>query len=148
VLRLLGIIIVLVIIFINFDYIYNYKSKKREKIETQDEDSNDSDTMPDKIEISATSYNKYKVNYNYDKKKKKKVKTIQVSLVEEETPFSFFNVFYLHFDIYTNYAVICLIFFIIKDLEKNAIHLIFYIIILLILFIRVKYFVKLLSHYV
>lgn len=126
VVRMAGLVFIILTIISNFEFIVIMNDKKNEYDENGEEVN---EHIIRKVEVSAT----------YEKKKKRRVKTIEIQIVKEDTtPFSFLNLLYIQFDLYTNYASICLVFFIIKDIEKNYFINLFYAILVGILIIRVS----------
>lgn len=123
--KLIGIIYILAMIFINHEFIY-YVNEKRADFDDLNDDS--SDQVLRKIEITT----------GFERRKKKKYKTIEIHVIKEEkTNFSLLHIIYIHFDLYTNYCNICLLFYLIRDIEKNYIILIFYAFLIIIMMIRV-----------
>jgi len=66
----------------------------------------------------------------------KDINDMLLSLTHEE-PLKILNILYIHFDFYTNYCVVCLVFFIIKDFENNILIIVVYFFIIVFLCIRV-----------
>ena len=123
--RLAGLVFITLMIIGNFEYIVIMNDKRTDF----DDGEDSSEQILRKVEVSTT----------YEKKKKKKVKTIEIQIVKEDrTPFNYMNIFYINSDLCANYATICLIFFLIKDVEKNYFIIVFYSILAGILIIRVK----------
>jgi hypothetical protein len=116
---MVGLIYVILLMFTNYEFIH-YEEKKSESDESLEENE------IRRIEIAS----------GYDRKKKKKFKTYEIQVVKEEK-FSFWNLIYIHCDLYVNYCVICLLFFMIREIEKNYLIIVFYSFILLIFKIRV-----------
>lgn len=123
--RTYGVLYIYVIVYLNFEFIYMLDSKKGD---IEDSEDNNADQLIKKIEITST-----------EKKKKKKFKTIEIQVIkQEDKKFSFSNIIFIHFDIYTNYTIIILLFFLMRDVEKNYIILTFYAFLALLMVIRVK----------
>jgi len=125
--RLSGLLFIILMILANFEYIILMNEKRGEFGEA------------DEVNIEP-NFRKVEISTTYDKKKKKKIKTIEIQIVKEDrTPFSFVNIVYIQFDLFTNYTLICLIFYIIRDQEKNYFIIIFYSLLVSILFLRVNF---------
>lgn len=103
--------------FANYEFLYNLKEKEEEE-----------DILNKKLEITAT----------VERKKRKKVKSIEITFLNEKQSLSFWNIIYIHFDVYTNYLIISLIFYLLKEAERNILAIIVYSFICLLLFFRVK----------
>lgn len=122
--RFIGLVFIILMIIANFEFI-----AVLDKNEYDIDDA--TQQILKKLEVSTT----------IDKKKKKKVKTIEISIVNEDrSKISYLNILYANFDLGFNYMSIILIFFILKDLEKNYFVILFYSILLAILLIRVNIF--------
>ena len=125
-LRLIGLIYIFIIIFQNHEYITTSKY-------------NENYNLPNPITENLENQIYKKEHIFYDPKKNRKIKTIEISLVKEKKPkFSFKNILYIQIDIYGNYFMICLLLFLIKDLENNFVILLGYYILIILLMTKVK----------
>lgn len=130
--KLFGLVLLLIMIFINYEFIFVYSTIKNSEIdESQEENTNDQ--VLKRVEIST----------GYERKKKKKFKTIEIHVVKEEKiKFSIINIIYMQLDLYLNYILICLIYYILIELEKNYLVIAVYCLILLLLILRVFFLVN------
>jgi hypothetical protein len=129
VVRLAGLVFIILMIIANFEYIVITNDKK------DYDDEFLSEQILRKVEINTST--------TYEKKKKKKVKTIEIQIVKEDrTPFKFLNIIYVNYDLTMNYFSICLIYYLLKEVEKNYFIIMFYAILLAILIIRIFFIVN------
>lgn len=132
-----GLCLILYTIFLNFDFIYTIHSEKNSEIEEMAEEA--AEEILRKVEIAS----------KFDKKRNRKVTTFQIQVVRPERVFNFWNVIYIHLDFYTNFVSVCLIFYFMKEIERNYFIIMFYTLLIFILLARVNKKFKLLGllHY-
>ena len=132
--KMIGIVYIIIIIFVNFEFVYMISNPVSDYTEISEQAA---EQLLKKVEISASG------NYTLDKRKKKRLRTIEIQVVKEDkTKFNLRNIVYVHFDLFTNYSTICLIFYIIKEIEKNYFVIAAYSLILLILLIRIYFIIN------
>jgi hypothetical protein len=118
-LKIIGIIYIIGLVMINNDFFFNFKKESNDEIDAEELFKN--------VEISAT----------IEKKKKKRTKTIEIIIKEPSLKLS--SILYVQADLYLNYFNICLMFYLIKDIEKTYIILCLYIFCLAIFVIRILF---------
>lgn len=123
-------IYIFIFIFQNLEYITAVRYDEYKTISNQEE-------LKENLENKIYK----KEQFYFDSKKNKKVKTIQISLVKEKKPkFSFKNVMYIQIEIYQNYLLICLLFFLLKELEINFFICLGYYILIILLLTKVLFY--------
>jgi hypothetical protein len=128
----MALIMILLMILYNYEFVFMFTKKKNNDMD-DDNDETTNEQILKRVEIST----------GYERKKKKKYKTIEIHVVKEEkVVFSIVNLIYMHFDLYFNYILICLIYFLMIDQEKNYLVLALYIFILCILILRILFIVN------
>ena len=104
--------------------------------------NNDIDDSQDE-NINEQVLKRVEISTGYEKKKKKKFKTIEIHVVKEEKiKFSLSNLVYMHLDLYLNYVLICLIYYILVKLEKNYLVITIYCLILSVLILRIFFIIN------
>jgi len=123
--RFIGVVYIIIIIFSNFEFIYL----------TQEQAAEQRDKYYDTIEKEKIK--NMHISATFEKKKKKNLQIEFQIVKEEKTRFNFKNIIYIHFDLYTNYLNVCLIYYFVKDVEKNLFIMMGYFLLLFLLLCRV-----------
>lgn len=93
--------------------------------------------------ISDQVLKRVEISTGYERKKKKKYKTIEIHVVKEEKiKFSLVNLIYMHLDLYLNYILVCLIFYILIEIEKNYLVMAIYCLIIVVLVLRIFFVIN------
>lgn len=125
--KVIGVFYVFIYVFVHYEFIY--VNEKKNEMDDEDENRGDPQNLFKKVEITAS----------FDKKKKKKIKSIEIQLLKEDKPkINLMNLLYVHIDFFLNFCIICLIYYLIKEVEKNYFIIFLYGLIISIMMIRVN----------
>jgi hypothetical protein len=116
---LIGIVYIFIFIFINSEFFYYPRSRKTNEELLEEE----AEELMKKVEISAT----------------KRKRRTRIEIVIKEPGMEFYNVLYLLVDLSSNFTNICLLFYLLNEIERNLIVMIFYTFLLAIFMLRVLF---------